>query len=107
MKLRLHPEAHAEFDQATDYYAGIYPSLGVDFVAKIDAALDSIREAPERWPLWPGLPANAPVIRRMLVKRFPYGVAYEVFDEQIVILAICALRRKPLYWLERNADAVE
>ena len=78
MILRFHPQARAEFDRSTEYYTEIQPELGLDFVVKIDQALERIVEAPRRWPLWPSLPANAPEIRRVLVKRFPFGIAFEL-----------------------------
>jgi toxin ParE1/3/4 len=103
VNLRFHPEARAEFDEATDYYTDAQPGLGEDFVVKVASALDRVCAAPERWPLWPSLPRGAPQIRRVLVKRFPYGIAYEYVGDAVVVLAVPHLRRRPLYWLSRTS----
>lgn len=40
--------------------------------------------------------------RRSLMPRFPYSEVYRITDEQIVILAIAHLRRRPGYWRNRQ-----
>ena len=102
MIVRFHPQAQAEFDRSTDYYLEIQPDLGEDFVLKIDQALERIVESPERWPLWPSMPENAPEIRRVLVKRFPFGIAFELHNDLVVILAVAHLHAEPFYWLSRS-----
>ena len=107
MILRFHPQARAEFDRSTDYYADIQPDLGQDFILKVDQALERIVEAPWRWPLWPSLPVNAPEIHRILVKRFPFGIAFELHDELVVVLAVAHLHAEPFYWMPRSVANTE
>ena len=40
-------------------------------------------------------------VRRVLVKRFPYGVYYLVEGEVLLVLAVAHSRRKPHYWADR------
>ena len=36
--------------------------------------------------------------RRCLLNKFPYGVIYQIRDEEILVLAIAHLHRRPGYW---------
>ena len=47
---------------------------------------------------WPVIEAE---LRRRLVRRFPFGILYRIEPEEIVIVAVAHLRRKPGYWRER------
>ena len=56
---------------------------------------DRIAQFPEAWhPL-------SKRTRRCLVKRFPYGVIYTKRGEEIIIIAVANLHRKPDYWKNR------
>jgi plasmid stabilization system protein ParE len=81
---------------AAAYYEYQAPGLGQDFLGKIDAAIADISSNPERWPILGGQ------TRRRLVHRFPYGVYYRIEPEEIVIVAIADLRRRPDYWVTRR-----
>ena len=48
------------------------------------------------------LPDELPV-RSAPVRRFPYRIAYLVVDDNIHVLAVAHLRRKPQYWHGRDA----
>jgi toxin ParE1/3/4 len=41
-------------------------------------------------------------VRRLLARRFPYGVIYSVTPSEIRILAIAHLKRRLLYWAGRQ-----
>jgi plasmid stabilization system protein ParE len=45
--------------------------------------------------------------RRFVVPRFPYSVAYQVYDTRIVVLAVAHSSRRPLYWLNRTAEGTQ
>ncbi len=87
--------AEQEMLEAARYYEVQASGLGVDFLAKIDSAIQDISEQPE---LWPVLRFH---IRRRLVHRFPYGLLYRIDPEEIVILAVMHLRLHPNYWINR------
>ncbi|QDF29760.1 hypothetical protein [Halarcobacter anaerophilus] len=40
-------------------------------------------------------------IRRCLINRFPFGIIYYKKENQIIILAVMQLNRKPDYWTSR------
>jgi hypothetical protein len=105
LTLRIHNLARAEFDSAVDYYDGAVPGLGEDFVAAVTNSLFRIQSTPLLWPVWPGTATHEPQIRRALVKRFPFALAYQVVPSEVVVLAIAHLKRRPLYWLSRTGSA--
>jgi hypothetical protein len=41
-------------------------------------------------------------IRRALVERFPYAIAFEAHPDAVFILAVAHAKRRPLYWLHRS-----
>jgi len=40
-------------------------------------------------------------LRRRLIRRFPFGILYRIEPEEIVIVAVAHLLRKPGYWRKR------
>ncbi len=95
MSYSFHPEARSEFEEAIDYYEGREVGLGYDFAVEVHHAIQRIVDYPEGWAeLEHG-------IRRCLVRRFPYGVLYAVHEDEIVILAVMHLHRRPGYWRDR------
>jgi cytochrome P450 len=39
--------------------------------------------------------------RRCLTNRFPFGVIYQIVENEVVVLAVMQLNRRPNYWGER------
>lgn len=96
MKFRFHPEAEAELNEAVDYYDGCRDGLGLEFANEVFEAIENICRFPLAWtPL-------SKKTRRCVLKRFPYGVVYQVRGEQIIIVAVMQLNRKPNYWSRRE-----
>jgi toxin ParE1/3/4 len=95
MIFSFHPEAEREFLEAVEYYEHNESGLGYDFSIEIFSAIQNIVNYPRAWPI------ISEDIRRCLTKRFPYGVLYTIYQEDIVILAIMHLRRRPDYWKDR------
>ncbi len=89
------PEAEQEMLEAASYYQSQATRLGVDFLSEIERAVKSIEESPNTWPILEGK------LRRRLIRRFPFGILYRVESEEIVVIAVAHLRRKPGYWKER------
>lgn len=100
MRLRLHPGASADLTSAGDWYEQRLTGLGADLVDEVDHAMDAIAERPMTWPLWPGV-AEALGVRRFLLARFPFAMAYVVEGDEVIVLAVAHLRRRPGFWLER------
>ena len=96
MTIKFHSEARKEFFEAAEYYEEQVVGLGDDFIDEVEKVLDVIEQQS----------ASGTKItnteRRFLVSRFPYGVIYSVEADQIVILAVMNLKRKPGYWKSRT-----
>lgn len=91
----FHPDADQEFLDAIDYYEAQQAGLGEDYHAEIMATVARIAKSPGVWPFIEN------DIRRCLTHRFPYGVLYSVGEDQIYILAVMHLRKRPGYWKHR------
>jgi toxin ParE1/3/4 len=98
--IRSHPEADVETESAALWYEAQQDGLGQDFLAELEKAFTLISESPTTWPLWPGV-SRSLGIRRFLLSRFPYGVAYDATDGVIVVYAVAHLARRPGYWKDR------
>ena len=96
MRVTFQLAAQKEMFESVAYYEQKDDGLGTKFLDEIDSTLSLISTYPESGTL---LNTYA---RRVLLNSFPYGVVYRIFDNQIVILAIMHLRRKPNYWVKRS-----
>jgi len=96
MTFEFHPEARIEFIDAIAYYERCRDGLGLRFSREIYAAINRIMPDPRAWPK---ISANT---RRCLARRFPYGIIYEVREDDILIIAVAHLSREPFYWIDRR-----
>ena len=88
--------AEQELNEAASYYNAASPGLGTAFLDEVEHAVKQILEYPEAAPL-----VNR-VVRRKLVRRFPYSVMYSVQTDTVRILAIANQKRRPFYWRGRK-----
>ena len=99
MKTVFHPEAEEEFIAAVRQYSAIDPSLGEDFEAKVEEGVLLALTFPSMWrEISPGL-------RRVLIRRFPYGIIYAYDEDIFYILAVMHLHARPGYWKDRMKDS--
>lgn len=96
MQVTFLPDAEKEMLESVAYYEQRDNSLGVKFLDEINETLQLILTYPESGTL---LNTYA---RRVLLNGFPHGIVYRIFQNQIVILAVMHLRRKPNYWVKRS-----
>lgn len=98
-ELFIRPEAEQDVKDAFAWYERQREGLGSRFLISIEAALDSIH----RNPL--GYAEVHSGIRRILAKRFPYGIFYFVESDRLVVFAILHAARDPRLWQDRaNID---
>ena len=95
MSIRFLPAAQVELDEAIRWYAQQAPGLGHSFLGEILRTLQLIERHPFGWH-----PLSA-TTRRCRLRRFPYGVIYHPDDQDILIVAVAHLHRRPLYWQSR------
>lgn len=95
MKIRFFEIAQIELDQAIVYYKSVSPGLGEDFLDEVMKALNRIGEYPEAWH------RLSKRTRRCQTRRFPYGIIYQIRGDQILVIAVANLYRRPDYWRKR------
>lgn len=89
------PEAENEMLEAASYYAVQATGLGMDYLSEVEHAVRTIEESPATWPVIEG------ELRRRLIRRFPFGILYRIEPEEIIIVAVAHMRRRPGYWRAR------
>jgi toxin ParE2 len=95
VNFRLLAPAAAELDEAVAWYAAQAPALDRRFIDEMSMARKRIVERPHAWhPLGEG-------VRRYRLGQFPYGLIYVVEADEVVVLAVAHLHRKPDYWRRR------
>jgi hypothetical protein len=58
-----------------------------------------MESAPHSFPRWAGVAETAKPLRKAMLHRFPYVVAFDVHPDQVLVLAIAHGKRRPLYWV--------
>ena len=101
MRVELHPDARAELRAAALWYEERRFGLGDEFIDEVSLTLTRIAAMPASFPVWPGTSTATVGIRRALISRFPYAIAFELNSAHILVLAIPHSKRRPLYWLAR------
>lgn len=95
-KVIIRPEAESDLQEAYAWYENQSKGLGADFILCVDAALSLIQRSPE---LYAQIHKN---IRRVLTRRFPYGIFYIAEVDKIIVLAVLHVKRNPKHWQKRQ-----
>jgi plasmid stabilization system protein ParE len=96
MTFRFHPDAELELNIAIDYYEECQKHLGLEFAQEIYVTIHRIIDFPNAWQ------SMTSKTRRCLTNRFPFGVIYQILDNEIIIIAIMHQNQKPFYWKNRS-----
>ena len=75
------PEAKEDLLEAIAWYDNIHARLGERFALAVEATIEATAEHPSQFP---DVHRDH---RRAGVRRFPYGIFYEVQEERIVVIA--------------------
>ncbi|MDO9043455.1 MAG: type II toxin-antitoxin system RelE/ParE family toxin [Desulfocapsaceae bacterium] len=95
MNIIILAHAEQEFIEAVDYYNVQCPGLGYEFATEITTTLNRISSFPEAWP------RISPRTRRCITNKFPYGVIYQIQNNNILVVAIMHMKRNPIGWQNR------
>jgi plasmid stabilization system protein ParE len=95
MKYSFHDAAEKELFSAIEYYEECQVGLGLRFSEEVYAAIERICEYPFAWT------KIDTKTRRCLTSKFPYGILYRIAEDEIHIMAVMHLNRKPTYWKDR------
>jgi plasmid stabilization system protein ParE len=88
--------AERELNDAAHFYEYEQSGLGEAFIDEIRRCADAIAEHPEAGPIVLG------IVRRRLCARFPYARLYSNKGDEIRVLAVMNLKRRPGYWVGRS-----
>ena len=94
-ELIIRPEAKAELLDIFQWYQEQRDGLGYDFKLCVDEVFSKI----QRHPL-----THKKVyrdVRRIVTKRFPFGIFYTFENNKITVLAVLHARRDPSKWKRR------
>ena len=94
-RLIIRPEAVAEVSEATGWYEQRESGLGRDFLRSFRAAAAALRRNPLHYQIVAG------DARRVVLRRFPYSIFFEVHGSDVVVLACFHESRDPAEWRER------
>jgi plasmid stabilization system protein ParE len=98
--LRIDREAEEELSAAVVWYEQRREGLGADFTNAVFETLGQIRDFPNLGSPFPGVPRSLGALRRP-VRRFPYQVVYLELADELQVVAIAHVRRRPGYWRVR------
>lgn len=93
--LVIRPEAAQEVHEAAHWYEAHGRGLGREFVRAFRAATAVLRRNPLQYQ------TVFEQARRVILRRFPYSVFYEVHGSEVVVLACLHEARDPEEWQER------
>lgn len=103
MRLRIIDEAEAEYREAAAWYDQKQSGLGVEFLDALSQTFQFIEEDPQRFARMEMIQKTSREIHRCLLPRFPYAVIYEVRSDELLVIAVMHVRRRPNYWKDRDA----
>jgi len=92
--------AAREYEEAVRFYNEASHGLGFEFADTVRGGLATICRNPEAWPLL------SPTTRRLLLRRFPYGIIYTLRNDRVLVIALMHRSRNPIRWQERIRDDV-
>ena len=95
MTLRVRRKAQRQIRVAALWYEARQPGLGVRFLDEIDRLLDRIAGTPAQFPL------ISVDVRRGFAHTFPFGAYFVIIDNDVVVLAVLHMRRRPREWKRR------
>lgn len=94
MKLVVAASALAELRGAAEFYSlKANAELGLAFVAEFERAANLVLANPMLGAVFRG------DCRRYVLRRFPYGIIYQLAGNEVRVLAVAHQRRRPGYWM--------
>jgi plasmid stabilization system protein ParE len=96
MSLRVVILASAEADvtDAAIWHQGQRSGLGEEFIAEVEAVIQSAAANPRQCPLF----RRTPEVRRALTKRFPYRVFFIVRSDAVIVFRVLHGARHDREW---------
>ena len=96
MTLKLHALAENDLKIALNYYFEISPKLEKKFLSHIDKQFNNILNSPNLYQY------ETKTSQKVIMKKFPYIIVYEQYEDTIMILAIFHTRQNPEKLTQRH-----
>ena len=94
-ELIIRPDAELDIQAAFEWYETQTLGLGSEFVRAVDASLSSIGRNPLAYSV------VYQQVRRVLIRRFPYGIFYVLDKNTMIVVACFHGKRDPKSWKTR------
>lgn len=98
MTLKLHPLAENDFKIALNYYFEISPKLEKKFLFHVDKQFNNILNSPNLYQY------ETKTSQKVIIKKFPYIIVYEQYEDTIMILAIFHTKQNPKKLTQRHNE---
>lgn len=100
MEVKLLKLAETEFEDGIAYYESEQAGLGETFRSEVLRSISRIIQFPSAYQQF------SKGTRRCLTEKFPYGIIYHHSPDhdEIVVVAIAHLHRRPDYWTSRESS---
>ncbi|MBI4164143.1 MAG: type II toxin-antitoxin system RelE/ParE family toxin [Acidobacteria bacterium] len=95
MAILVRPAAAADIEVAFRWYEDKRAGFGDEFLAELQEAVASLEAHPKQYPVL------YRETRRSFVHRFPYGIFYRVYGNDVVVVACMHARQDPKVWKAR------
>ncbi len=87
--------AEADMREAIHWHHQVRAGLGADLLLCFEEAIARIEREPLAYPV---MFSN---VRRVLTRRFPYGIFFAIEGKRIMVLAVFHCKRDPVHWRKR------
>jgi plasmid stabilization system protein ParE len=94
--IEYHSGARIDFDESFDWYRSRSVEAALGFIAAVDAAIEKITAAPDRFP------STTAGCRYCTLRRFPFRLVFREEAQRLVVMAVAHAKRRPGYWRERK-----
>ena len=95
MPILVRPAAAADIEVAFRWYEDQREGLGEEFLGEVQRTLAHVDSHPKLNPI------IHRETRRAFVHRFPYGIFYCLFGDDVVVVACLHARQDPMVWKTR------
>ena len=94
--LSVRTEAEEDIREAYSYYQQCRAGLGNDFIESVETSFDKIKASPKIYR------ETHNSLRRLFIKRFPFGIFYKIIGNKILVFAVIHTSRDPSTWQQRS-----
>ena len=95
MKAVFLKAALEELNAAVDFYEERREGLGREFAQAVEQATGKALAHPRAWT------SLSSRCRRIMLRRFPYGLVYQIRGDELLIVEVMHTSRRPGYWEAR------